>query len=207
MITNSDAPSMKKSHQSFLPGMEPEPNIAVPRRFERQRLYFAFRPDEAACEAVMKMQSAARRQGGGKAGSLIKRENLHVTLFPLWGGDKFPSDLVEVASAKVQAIDGKPFIFNFDLMTSFRQRGGYCTVLVSTHDPFEIYNLQRKFVSRFEGLVRAGNLTPHMTLLYADGLVERQTIKPVRWQAHEFLLIHSFVGQARQEILGRWPLR
>jgi 2'-5' RNA ligase len=46
-----------------------------------------------------------------------------------------------------------------------------------------------------------------MTLLYTDTFVERQAIAPVRWQVKEFLLIHSFVGEGRQEILGRWPLR
>jgi len=199
------APRMRRDNQPYLPGMEPEPRIASPSRFERHRLYFAFRPDDAASDAALNVLSNLRRHGA--TGSAVKRENLHVSLFPLGRWDKIPPDLVEIALTHVQAIAGRPFLFNFDLLTSFPKKNGYCAVLASTHDPFEIYNLQRKFVSRFEGIVRAGNLTPHMTLLYTDTFVERQAIAAIRWQAKEFVLIHSFVGEGRQEILGRWPLR
>ena len=155
---------------------------------------------------MVKIQSSLRGRNG-PAFKSVKRDNLHVSLFPLWDGDRLPSDLIEVASVKVQAIDGRPFEFKFDRLTSFSLKSGHCAVLTATHDPFEIYNLQRKFVGRFEGIVRAGNLTPHMTLLYSDTVIERQAIEPVRWLAREFLLIHSLTGQGRQEILGRWPLR
>jgi RNA 2',3'-cyclic 3'-phosphodiesterase len=179
----------------------------MPRRHGRNRLYFAFRPDDAARDAAMKLQSELRRRLGATA-TAIKRENLDVSIFPLWEGEEMPPDLVEVAVGLVQAIEGTPFDFKFDTLMSLSQGSdGNCAVLASTHDPFELYSLQRKFVSRFEGMVRAGSLIPHMTLLYADTFVERQAVEPVRWQAREFLLIHSLVGQARQEILGRWPLR
>jgi len=179
----------------------------MPRRHRRHRLHFAFRPDDSASDAAMKILSDLRRRLGATAGA-VKRENLHVSLFPLWDGERMPPDLVEVAVGLVQAIDGRPFEFKFDtLMSISHQVDGHCAVLASRHDPFELYSLQRKFVSRFEGMVRAGSLTPHMTLLYADTGIERQAVEPVRWQAREFLLIHSFVGQGRQDILGRWPLR
>ena len=179
----------------------------MPSRRGRHKLHFAFRPDDAASDAAMKILSELRRRIGA-VGTSIKRENLHVSLFPLWEGEQMPPDLVEVAVGLVQAIDGTPFEFKFDTLMSLSQGSdGNCAALTSTHDPFELYSLQRKFVSRFEGMVRAGDLTPHMTLLYGDTFVERQAVEPVRWQAREFLLIHSLVGQARQEILGHWPLR
>lgn len=178
----------------------------MPRR-RRHRFHFAFRPDDAASDAAMKILSDLRQRLGA-SGAAVKRENLHVSLFPLWEGERMPPDLVEVALGLVQAIDGQPFEFKFDtLMSSSQDHGGHSVMLVSTHDPFELYSLQRKFVSRFEGMVRAGSLTPHMALLYADSFVERQRVEPVRWRAREFLLIHSLVDQGRQEILGRWPLR
>lgn len=200
------ATRMKTKDQPYLPGMEPEPSIAPPRRFERHRLYFAFRPDETASDAVIKIQAGVRRRTGA-GGTAIKRENLHVSLFPLWAGEKLPPDIVEVASNLVQAIEGTPFEFKFDRLVSFPQRKGHCVMLTATHDPFELYSLQRKFVRRFEGMVRAGSLTPHMTLLYSNWFVEKQPVEPVRWRTQEFVLVHSLVGEARQEILGRWPLR
>ena len=34
-----------------------------------------------------------------------------------------------------------------------------------------------------------------------------ETREPVRWTADEFVLTPSFVGQGRQQVLARWPLR
>ena len=184
--------------------MEPSPTLAATRRRGRHGYYFAFRPDAAASDAAIAIQSNLCADADGTA---IKPDNLHVSLFPLGEWDIVPSDLIEIATTRVQAIESKPFEFKFDMVMSFTRRSGYCTVLAATHAPSELYSLQRKFVSRFEGLVRAGSLTPHMTLLYTDQFIEKQPVEPVRWIAREFLLIHSFIGQARQEILGRWPLR
>jgi 2'-5' RNA ligase len=46
-----------------------------------------------------------------------------------------------------------------------------------------------------------------MTLLYADKFVDKQPVEPVRWTARDFVLIQSFVGQGRHQVMARWPLR
>src|SRR6185312_4876200 len=96
------APRMRRDNQPYLPGMEPEPKIASPSRFERHRLYFAFRPDDAASGAALKILSDLRRHGA--TGSAVKRENLHVSLFPLGRWNEIPPDLIEIARTHVQAI-------------------------------------------------------------------------------------------------------
>jgi 2'-5' RNA ligase len=195
---------MKRANQPYIPGMEPSPQSATTRRFGRHGYYFAFRPDAAARDAALALQSRLRQEGDASA---VKRDNLHVSLFPLWEGEHISPDLIEIAKTHVQAIDGKPFEFKFDMAMSFARKNGYCTVLAASHAPSELYTLQRKFASRFEGIVKAGSLTPHMTLLYTDHFMEKKPVAPVRWMAREFLLIRSFIGLGRQDVLGRWPLR
>jgi 2'-5' RNA ligase len=60
-----------------------------------------------------------------------------------------------------------------------------------------------------EGLaMREGwRFSPHMTLCYRKGMAPMdRAIAGFRWHAHDFVLIHSFVGWHRHDILGRWPL-
>ena len=192
------------SDQSYLPGMEPKRMFPIARQFYPHRYYFALRPDLPATDAAMKISMGLRRSAKGSA---VKRENLHVSLFPLWEGEAVPPDLLPVTFTMLQAIEGRPFDIVFDRVTSFRRKNGYCIVLTAAHSPFELYNLHRKFVERFEGMVRAGSLTPHLTLLYTDRSFGERSIEPVRWTVRDFVLAHSVVGQGRQEIVGRWPLR
>jgi 2'-5' RNA ligase len=46
-----------------------------------------------------------------------------------------------------------------------------------------------------------------MTLLYGRGATVHQAIEPVAWTVRELVLVHSFLGETRHEVLGRWPLR
>jgi RNA 2',3'-cyclic 3'-phosphodiesterase len=197
---------MTKVGQLYLPGMEPVPVVARARRFESHNFYFAFRPDTAASDAVMRVSSGLRRRYGAN-GSFIARDNLHISLLSIWQGDVIADDLVEIASAHVQAIAGQLFTFRFDAITCFPRRRGYCTVLTATHHAFELYNLRRKFVERFAGKGGGDSFKPHITLLYGDNLIAQRLVEPICWTARDFVLIHSFVGQGRQEIVGRWPLR
>ena len=59
------------------------------------------------------------------------------------------------------------------------------------------------------GLGRWANLqyTPHVTLLCNDRCVAEQVVETIEWAAHEFVLVHSLIGQNRHVPLARWPLR
>jgi 2'-5' RNA ligase len=52
----------------------------------------------------------------------------------------------------------------------------------------------------------SSHYTPHMTLLYDPRYLAAREVTPVEWTAREFVLIHSLIGKARYEVLGRWPL-
>lgn len=192
--------------QPYLPGMGPMLRPAFAGRFPRHRFYFAFRPDDAVLDAIMKVSSQVRHYVASNY--VVTRENLHISVLPIWEGEIIPENLVEMTSARVQAIDGKPFLFRFDKVTSFSLKEGYCIVLTQTREAFELYNLRRKFAERFAGKSSVESSKPHVTLLRGgDVFIEQQLTEPICWTAREFVLIHSFIGQGRQEIVGRWPLR
>jgi 2'-5' RNA ligase len=193
--------------QLYLKGFEPAPRSAANSLARKKHIFFfALRPDGPAVEVAVAV-SRKLRHANGLTGTVLKRENLHVTLFPLLECDEPPADLYEVVSAGVQAIQEKPFDIVFDMAMSFRLKRGYCLVLGDRRGASGIYALQRRFVMRFSPQARAGSLTPHMTLMYPAQFVEKQPIDTIRWRADEFVLIDSLQGQGRHEIVGRWPLR
>jgi RNA 2',3'-cyclic 3'-phosphodiesterase len=189
--------------EGFEPAAKPATGISAPKK---HKFFFALRPNDAAAYAAASALQELRR-GQRLTGSVVKRENLHVTLFPFWECDEPPADLVEVASALVQAISAKPFEITFDMAMSFRRKGGFILVLGSTRGCAGLYDLQRRFVMRLSPRARVGSLTPHMTLMYPAQFVEKQPIDPIRWRADEFVLIDSWHGLGRHDIVGRWPLR
>jgi hypothetical protein len=49
---------------------------------------------------------------------------------------------------------------------------------------------------------------PHVTLLRGHAVdAVQESIVPIGWNAREFVLIRSFFGQSRHEVMGRWPLQ
>jgi RNA 2',3'-cyclic 3'-phosphodiesterase len=192
--------------QPYLEGFAPEPRRSVVETRDAYNVFFALRPEQVAAEQAMAEACRLKRENRLSERPL-KPENLHVTLFPFWKGNLVPADLAEVASGYAQAIRGGAFEVVFDMAMSFRRKQGFCLVLGSMRGGAAIYALQRQFVGRFQSRIRAASLTPHMTLLYPGKFVDKQPVEPIRWTAHEFVLIQSFVGQGRQRVIARWPLR
>lgn len=55
--------------------------------------------------------------------------------------------------------------------------------------------------------IKLQRITPHMTLSYRGRRIPETPIEPVRWRAHELVLIDSHVGAHRHDVVGRWPLQ
>ncbi len=48
---------------------------------------------------------------------------------------------------------------------------------------------------------------PHVVLLTGHGIEAiGESISPIEWKVEDFVLIRSFFGQSRHEVVGRWPL-
>jgi RNA 2',3'-cyclic 3'-phosphodiesterase len=48
---------------------------------------------------------------------------------------------------------------------------------------------------------------PHVTLAYDSRRIDTQPIEPIAWQVHEFVLVHSLLGQTQYKFLAHFPLR
>jgi 2'-5' RNA ligase len=42
--------------------------------------------------------------------------------------------------------------------------------------------------------------------MYDSQSVAEQAVDPIRWSAHDFVLVHSLIGQTKHIHLGRWGL-
>ena len=48
---------------------------------------------------------------------------------------------------------------------------------------------------------------PHVSLLHGHAVdTIEESIAPVQWPVREFVLIRSFFGESRPQVIGRWPL-
>ena len=190
----------------FLPGLGPEPGRHRTTEPPKHRAFLALKPDDVtagqAGELALRLMCA-----NGVAGKLLKPQNFHISLPLVWEGAEFPTDLGEMVSARIRAIRMAPFEIMLDMAMSFRQPTRHVLVLGTTRSVADIYALNRQLVMAMGSKVRGGSFNPHMTLLYANRPVEKQPVEPLRWTAREFVLIHSFIGLGRHEIVARWPLR
>jgi 2'-5' RNA ligase len=189
--------------QSFLPGFE-----AAPRPTDR--LFFAIYPDASTAAQIAQLAQQLRTEHGLQ-GKPLKPERLHVTLHHLGDYAGLPQDLVEVARAAAASVAAAPFDITFDRVASFtsapRNRP---FVLRGDHGLAALLAFQQSLGEALKKTVLGRwakpGFTPHVTLLYDDRSVPEQAVTPVSWTAHEFVLVHSLIGQTLHVPLARWPL-
>ena len=181
------------------------PGFGAPNRtgLRGHGLYLAIRPDASACDAAMGVCARVRRKGDSR----VKPENLHVSLLQLGSGSEIPQTVIEMACRRMLSIASPPVPLRFDKVESIERAQDWCVVLASSQGLGALYQLQCQLVREFSGKDWRGSHMPHMTLLYARRPVEKQPVAPICWTAQEFVLIHSYRGTGRQEIVARRPLR
>jgi 2'-5' RNA ligase len=189
--------------QSFLPGFE-----AAPRPTDR--LFFAIYPDAAAAAQIARLAQQLRAEHGLQ-GKPLKPERFHVTLHHLGDYAGLPQDLVAAACGAAAGVAAAPFDITFDRAASFtsaprnrpfvlRGDGGLAALVAFQQSLGEA--LKKTVLGRW---TKPG-FTPHVTLLYDDRSIPEQAVPPVAWTAHEFVLVHSLIGQTLHVPLARWPL-
>lgn len=175
------------------------------------RLFFALFPDDAAAVRIAQIADRLRVEHGLKS-SRLEAERFHVTLHHLGDYEGLPQGVVAAAVEAGAAVAAAPFAVAFDRVMSFSAKpGGRPFVL---HGGDGVAALKAFQQALGVAMTKAGlgrwvkpKFTPHVTLLYDDAAVADRTVPPVAWTAHEFVLVHSLLGQTRHIRLGRWPLR
>ncbi len=189
---------------------------AIPPPKPTDRLFFALFPSDEAIPQIVKTSQQLRDEHV-LTGKSLSNDRLHVTLHHVGdyaGG--LPNGLVEAAQDVASTIAMPAFDVTFDRAISFagsprnkpfvlrgneRHDGGLAALMA----------FQKTF---YLAMCRAGlqgpranaKFAPRVTLMYDSQGVPEQAVEPVRWTAHDFVLVHSLLGQTKHIHLGRWPL-
>ncbi|HEF5783727.1 2'-5' RNA ligase [Burkholderia multivorans] len=183
------------------------PSIEAPR--VHHRLFFAVQPDP---HTAARIADAARRLSPDATGTghWVDTARLHVTLHSLGEFMHVPPDVIARTRDAAQRVRAEPFDVSFDRIVSFSGRtDDRPWVLTASHVSHELIDLQRQLV---EALKRTGfrpprtSFTPHVTLRYDRSRRAPHTIEPIAWTVSEFVLIDSWLGKTRHDVIGRWPL-
>jgi 2'-5' RNA ligase len=143
-------------------------------------------------------------------GKRIAAARLHVTTSLFLQSIERPdsrliADLINVLSE----VRFMPFWIGFDGMCSFGARDKRPRVLTcSNDDKFQYFRQsvrQTVGAAGYEDHLRRKH-DPHITLFYERNPVLRVGIDTIGWTVREFVLVDSWVGLERHEILGRWTL-
>lgn len=174
------------------------------------RLFLAVFPDAATAAGISALATDV-----GKRHRLDSRphqtDRLHITLVHIGDWVGLPAATVESTLAAAARVRAAPVDIALDEVMSFASRRSKPPVVLKSRQRNEALHALRAGIGRELAAVGLGRCVaapfePHVTLTYATQGIVAEAVDPVIWTAHEFVLIHSLLGQTRHIPLGRWPL-
>lgn len=178
------------------------------------RLFFAILLDADTAAAAVEQARQLRLQHQLRA-RVQPAERLHVTLHWLRDHEALPPDLLRAAkTAGNRAADGAaPFEVLFDRVESLGEAsepGKRPLVLAGGKGLAALRAFQRVLGGAMSdagiGRYARSAFKPHVTLLRDETFVSAHPVRPLRWTVRELVLIDSWQGLGRYDVLGRWPL-
>lgn len=174
--------------------------------------FFALRPDDQARSAIA--DAAARfRKAQRVSGVPVPVESLHLMLCPMGRTELLRQPLEQALLAAGAAVQSARFVAMLDTaMRCIAKDGQFPFVLCA--DPMTtrsalalrkaIAEAQRKVGLHVGGV---SSFLPHVALQFGPAIdAIEESITPIQWHVREFLLLRSFFGHSRHEVIGRWPL-
>lgn len=166
----------------------------------KNRLFYALRPSPLARNLI-----GVQRDRLGLAETIVENDRLHITLGITEDFARQPyaeaKALIEIGAA----ISAGPVPVRLD-----RVSGSNETIALRPSRQIttltELGHKLQHALARARLLRKAWDFHPHVTLLYRKGRPFTRTIEPIGWDATDFVLIHSILGEHRHIELGRWPL-
>jgi len=174
--------------------------------------FFALLPDgptRAAIADVGERFRKSHRVGGSPVGI----DSLHLTLCPMGRPERLRQPIESALLAAAGEVRAPGFVASLDSAMRFSARDGqFPFVLCADGATTEAALNLRKAVAAAQlrvGLQVSGvsSFLPHVTMLHGHAVdAIEESITAIRWRVSEFVLIRSFFGQSRFEVVGRWPL-
>ncbi|PTE09599.1 2'-5' RNA ligase family protein [Mesorhizobium helmanticense] len=191
-----------KNGQTFFRWDEPDQR-------RNDRLFFAILL-ESTIATPLALRAASWQRELGLRGKLIAAKQLHISLVGLGDHDGLPMSLVEAACRAGGLVQAASFNVSFDRLSAF---GGGALVLRGSDGIPPLQTFWRSLGATLADSplkpFLANSFEPHVTLLRDRTRVAKlgeRTIEPIGWTVRDFVLVHSFLGQGRYQLYGRWRL-
>lgn len=174
--------------------------------------FFAVRPDDQARAAIA--AAAARfRRSQRVSGVPVPEDSLHLALCPIGRDVRMRQPLEQALLAAGASVRATAFVATLDTAMRFIACGGqFPFVLCADHGTTQAAATLRKAIAeaqRAHGLHVGGvsSFHPHVALQHGPAIdAIEESITPIQWAVREFVLIRSFFGQSRQQVIGSWSL-
>ncbi|WP_027485691.1 2'-5' RNA ligase [Rhodanobacter sp. OR87] len=174
--------------------------------------FFALLPDEQARSAIAGVGERFRKSHR-VSGSPVGVDSLHLTLCPMGKPERLRQPLEDALLAAAGEVRAQSFVATLDSAMRFSARDGQfpfvlCADGLTTAAALEL----RKAVAAAQlraGLQVSGvsSFLPHVAMLHGHAVdAIEESVAAIQWRVSEFVLIRSFFGQCRYEVVGRWPL-
>lgn len=174
--------------------------------------FFAVRPDALARSAIA--DSAARfRKTLRVSGVAVPLDSLHLSLCPVGRAERLVQPLEQALLAAGAQVRSTGFVAALDMAMRCAPRDGqFPFVLCADRATTQAASDLRKAIAEAQrkvGLQVGGvsSFHPHVELQFGPAIdAIEESIPPIQWHVREFVLVRSFFGQSRHEVIGCWPL-
>jgi 2'-5' RNA ligase len=165
--------------------------------------YFALTPPPPAALRLARLQSRLRHRG--LRGRPQPADTLHVSL------KGFAEDDLDRAGEAAARVRRPPFVVAFNRLAVFGRGADERPLVLRGDEGVLGVDLLRSAVHRELAAVglarpREGAFEAHLTLLRGRFADHEEPLAPLSWPVREFVLIRSFVGEARHEVVRRFAL-
>jgi|GEM_PF-312130 len=175
--------------------------------------FFALKPDDKARVEIARASERFRKTHR-LIGTPLDSDDFHLTLVDMGKPERLKQSLESALVAAAEAVCSKRFEVSLDtaMRLSAAKDGNFPFVMCPDNTSAASALQLRRAIAEAQqrhGLQVLGvsNYLPHLTLLRGKAIdAVEESMPPIRWNAHEFVLIRSFFGQSRHEVMGCWPL-
>lgn len=174
--------------------------------------FFAVLPDDRTRAEIAGVAERFRK-AHRVSGSPIGIDGLHLSVCPVGKPERLRQPLETALLTAAATVRVTGFAVTLESAMRLSARDGQfpfalCADSSTTASALEL----RKAIAAAQlqvGLRVSGvsSFMPHVTVQHGH-LIDaiEESITPIHWQVSEFVLIRSFFGQSRNEVIGRWPL-
>jgi 2'-5' RNA ligase len=174
--------------------------------------FFALLPDEPA-RACIAGVSERFRKSHRVDGAVVDPQEFHITLCPMGSPDRPILSIEASLIAAAEQVKAVAFPLSLDSAMRFSLKESRFPFVLCADSAATAPLLQLRqalaTAQRQVGLPVGGvsSYMPHVTLLQGHAIDPiQEAIAPITWQVRDFVLIRSFFGQSRHEVVQRWPL-